>query len=94
MGHRRHFRKYPTFNIVRLEMPDSTSGVSGRKAHALGGCDLSVAFIGGEWLWLIRREGRDVAEGAARASLAAKQQAEAVALRLQARFLDVVSRAA
>jgi hypothetical protein len=57
---------------------------------ALGGFDLSVMFIGGEWQWLVRHEGRDVAEGAARACLAAKQQAEAVARRL----LEAVDRAA
>jgi hypothetical protein len=53
----------------------------------LGGCDLRVCFVGGEWQWLVQREGRDLAEGAARASAAAKQQAEAVAQR----FLDVVA---
>jgi hypothetical protein len=46
-----------------------------------GGCDLSVLHVGGEWQWLVRRNGRDVAEGSARACLAAKQQAEAAALR-------------
>ena len=54
---------------------------------ALGGCDLSVMFFGGEWQWLVRHEGRDVAEGAARAGLAAKQQAEAVARRFLARSM-------
>jgi hypothetical protein len=49
---------------------------------ALGAFDLSVLYVGGEWQWLVRREGRDVAEGAARGCLAARQQAEAVALRL------------
>jgi hypothetical protein len=51
---------------------------------AVGGCDLSVLYVGGEWQWLVQREGRDVAEGAARASLAARQQAEAVAHRITA----------
>ena len=41
-------------------------------------------YVGGEWQWLVQREGRDVAEGAARASLAARQQAEAVAHRITA----------
>jgi hypothetical protein len=35
---------------------------------ALGDCDLSVMHIGGEWQWLVRRAGRDVAEGAARSA--------------------------
>lgn len=51
---------------------------------AVGGCDLSVLYVGGEWQWLVQREGRDVAEGAARASLAARQQAEVVAHRITA----------
>jgi hypothetical protein len=34
---------------------------------ALGACDLSVLHVGGEWQWLVRRDGHDVAEGAARA---------------------------
>ena len=46
---------------------------------ALGDCDLSVVLVGGSWEWLVRRAGRDIAEGAARASLPARQQAEAVA---------------
>ena len=49
---------------------------------ALGSCDLSVLHIGGEWQWLVRRGGRDVAEGAARAAADAKHEAEAVALKL------------
>ena len=57
---------------------------------AFGGFDLSVVYVGGEWQWLVKRDGRDVAEGSARACLAARQQAEAVARR----FLDVVARAA
>jgi hypothetical protein len=36
---------------------------------------------GGEWQWLVRHAGCDVAEGAARASNAAKQQAEPMARR-------------
>jgi hypothetical protein len=47
---------------------------------ALGACDLSVLHIGGEWQWLVRRDGRDVAEGAARTPGEARAQAEAVAL--------------
>jgi hypothetical protein len=42
---------------------------------ALGACDLSVLHVGGEWQWLVRRDGRDVAEGSARAALDAQQQA-------------------
>jgi hypothetical protein len=49
---------------------------------ALGSCDLSILHIGGEWQWLVRRDGRDVAEGAARAAADAKREAEAVALKL------------
>jgi hypothetical protein len=45
----------------------------------LGDCDLSVLHVGGEWQWLVRREGRDVAEGAARSADDALHQAEAVA---------------
>jgi hypothetical protein len=56
----------------------------------LGGCELRVCFINGEWQWLVRHAGRDVDEGSARACLAAKQQAEDAALRL----LDLVVRAA
>jgi hypothetical protein len=57
---------------------------------ALGGCDLSVAHVGGEWQWLVRCEGREVAAGGARGYLAARRQAEDAARQ----FLDVVSRAA
>jgi len=49
---------------------------------ALGTCDLSVLHVGGEWQWLVRQAGRDVAEGAARTSVDAQRQAEAVALEL------------
>jgi hypothetical protein len=30
---------------------------------ALGGCDLSVAYIGDEWQWLVKCQGREVARG-------------------------------
>jgi hypothetical protein len=49
---------------------------------ALGLCDLSVLHAGGEWRWLVQCKGRDVAEGAARAAVDAKRDAEAVALNL------------
>jgi hypothetical protein len=49
---------------------------------ALGSCDLSILHIGGEWQWLVRQHGRDVAEGAARAAPDAQREAEAVALKL------------
>ena len=49
---------------------------------ALGSCDLSVLHIGGEWQWLVRQAGRDVAEGAARDQTDAQRQAEAVATML------------
>ena len=49
---------------------------------ALGSCDLSILHIGGEWLWLVRQHGRDVAEGAARDVHHARREAEAVAVRL------------
>jgi hypothetical protein len=39
-------------------------------------------FVAGEWQWLVRRRGGDVAEGAARGCRAAKQQAEAAAQRV------------
>jgi hypothetical protein len=57
---------------------------------ALGGSDLSVAYVGGEWQWLVMCQGREVAAGGARGYQAARREAEAVALR----FLDVVARAA
>jgi hypothetical protein len=56
----------------------------------LGEFDLSVAFVGGDWQWLVRREGGDVTEGSARSGRAAKQQAKDAARR----FLHVVPRAA
>ena len=49
---------------------------------ALGTCDLSVVYVGGEWQWLVRQAGRDVAEGAARTFVDAQQQVGAVALEL------------
>ena len=36
----------------------------------------------GEWQWLVRQAGRDVAEGAAGAAADARREAEAVALKL------------
>jgi hypothetical protein len=65
------------------------SGFPVEKA-AIAGCDLAVAFIGGEWQWLVRCNGRELAEGGARGYLAARRQAEAVARC----FLDVVATAA
>ena len=49
---------------------------------ALRSCELSVLYVGGEWQWLVRQAGRDVAEGAARTFVDARQQAEVVALEL------------
>jgi hypothetical protein len=49
---------------------------------ALGSCDLSILHVGGEWQWLVRQAGRDVAEGAAQGLVEAKQDAETVALKL------------
>lgn len=49
---------------------------------ALGLCDLSILHVGGEWQWLVRQGGRDVAEGAASSADNAKEEAEAVALKL------------
>ena len=51
-------------------------------AAAIGSCDLSVLHVGGEWQWLVRQAGRDVAEGAARAAVDAKKEAEKVARKL------------
>jgi hypothetical protein len=51
---------------------------------AIGSCDLSVLHVGGEWQWLVRQAGRDVAEGAAAAAADAQREAEAVALKLVA----------
>ena len=49
---------------------------------ALGPFDLSVLHVDGEWQWLVRGHGRDVAEGGARRLCDARREAEAVALRL------------
>jgi hypothetical protein len=49
---------------------------------ALGSCDLSVLHVGGEWEWLVRQDGRDLAEGAARSCIDAKRYAETLALAL------------
>jgi len=49
---------------------------------ALGSCDLSMLHIAGEWQWLVRQDGRDMAEGAASSADDARREAEAVALRL------------
>ena len=51
----------------------------------IGDCDLSVAYIGGEWQWLVKCRGREVAEGAARGYLAARRDAESVASLVVAR---------
>jgi hypothetical protein len=53
----------------------------------VGAFDLCVVYVAGEWQWLVRCEDRDVAEGTARASLAARQQAEAVAHRLNTKAM-------
>ena len=53
---------------------------------ALGACDLSVLHVGGEWQWLVRRNGRDAEEGAARADVEAREQAEAIALSVDRSF--------
>jgi hypothetical protein len=56
---------------------------------AVGDCDLSVLHVArgrwGEWQWLVRRDGRDIAEGAAPALADAQRQAEAVALTVSVR---------
>ena len=49
---------------------------------APGDTDLSVLLVGVAWHWLVRQEGRDVAERAARSADDAQRQAEAVALAL------------
>jgi hypothetical protein len=49
---------------------------------ALGSCDLSILHVGGEWQWLVRQAGRDVAEGAAPAVVDAQRQAEEAALKI------------
>jgi hypothetical protein len=49
---------------------------------ALGSCDLSVLHIAGEWQWLVKQEGRDMAEGASSSCDDARREAEAVALKL------------
>ena len=49
---------------------------------ALGSCELSALHVGGEWQWLVRQDGRDVAEGSASSADDARQEAEAMALKL------------
>jgi hypothetical protein len=51
---------------------------------ALRSCDLSVCYVDGEWQWLVQHAGQDLAEGAARASLEARRQAEATAVMIGA----------
>jgi hypothetical protein len=42
---------------------------------------LSVRYIGGgEWQWLVDRDGRTIAKGGANSDAAAPEQAEAVAI--------------
>ena len=50
---------------------------------ALGSCALPVLHVGGEWQWLVRQAGRDIAEGAAPGLIEAKQDTETVALALR-----------
>ena len=56
------------------------SGFPVEKA-AFGAYDLSVLFTGGEWQWLVRCDGRDVAGGAAVTGGGARRAAIAVDLR-------------
>jgi hypothetical protein len=47
----------------------------------LGESELSVRYIGGgEWQWLIDRDGRTIAKGSANSDADAREQAEAVAI--------------
>jgi hypothetical protein len=46
---------------------------------AVGDCDLSVLRVGDEYHWLVRPDGRDVAEGRAGTVDEARRQAEAAA---------------
>jgi len=46
----------------------------------LGTCDLSVLHVDGEWQWLVRQAGRDIAEGAARTADDARREAIAAAV--------------
>jgi hypothetical protein len=43
---------------------------------------ISALHVGGEWQWLVRQAGRDVAEGAAPRLVDAQREAETVALAL------------
>jgi hypothetical protein len=52
------------------------------ESAALGSCDLSIMHIAGEWQWLVQQDGRDVAEGASSSGDDARQEAEAVAVKL------------
>jgi len=49
---------------------------------ALGVYDLSVLYAGGEWRWLVQRDGRDLAEGKAQGDHEARQNAETAAMKL------------
>ena len=49
---------------------------------ALGDCDLSLIYVGGRWEWLVRQDGRDMAEGTALTADAARRDAEATAIDL------------
>jgi hypothetical protein len=60
----------------------------------VGGCELSVAFVGGQWQWLVRCEGRDVAERPARSGRGAKQRkrpVEAACRDFRSAFTMIVS---
>jgi hypothetical protein len=48
----------------------------------IGDCDLSVRYDGRGWHWFVRRHGVDMAEGSRCSITAAKQQAEATAIRV------------
>jgi hypothetical protein len=47
---------------------------------ALGDYELSVHYLGGKWRWLVDKDGRAIAEGAASSAADAREQAEVVAL--------------
>jgi hypothetical protein len=72
----------PPGAMISLLVHESREGGSPVGRAALGSCGLSVLHIVGEWQWLVRQDGRDVAEGASSSCDDPRQEAEAVALQL------------
>ena len=69
--------------LIRWVVTEQLGAIPVERA-ALGSCDLSVIHIGGEWRWLVRLDGHDVAEGTALTAQDAREQAESIALCFEA----------